>query len=351
MVIYVASTGPYAGKTLTLLGLGKALEGKDIRFLKTLGNRPLARNGVLLDEDALVVAEALALEQEKSSLCGIVLTQDLLVEALKGGSLPTKETILRQAQTLEKEGEVLLASGFGTLYSGKFLGASNLELALALEAKVVLVARFEGEFVIDYLLQARQDLGERLKAVVINAIEEEARPLYEELVRPFLQKEGFEILAEIPRDNLLQAVSVSELRDFLAARVLVAGREDRLIERFLIGGMQVDKAVTYFKKTPNFGVIVGGDRSDIQLAAIETGAVCLILTGGLYPNEIILAKAEEHEVAVLVVPDDTYSTAQKVERLPLVTRLRHPSKLKRAFEITERFFRHEILDRLLGSER
>ncbi len=347
MIIYVTSTGPYAGKTLTLLGLGEALKDKNLRFFKTLGNRPTGSGELLLDEDALLVAEALGLKQERETLCGLVLTQDTLVKALKEGLPQAKEKILTQAKSLEEEAEVLLASGFGTLYSGKFLGASNLELAQGLEAKVVLVVRYEGEFVIDYLLRAREELGERLKAVVINAIEEGVWPLYQELVRPFLQKEGFRLLAEIPRDNLLQAVSVSELRDFLAAQSLVAGREDRLVERFLIGGMQVDKAVTYFKKTPNFGVIVGGDRSDIQLAAIETGAVCLILTGGLYPNEIILAKAEEHEVAVLVVPDDTYSTAQKVERLPLVTRLRHPLKLKRALELTSKHFKSEVLEEVL----
>ncbi|NPB09448.1 MAG: phosphotransacetylase family protein [Thermodesulfobacteria bacterium] len=347
MVIYVASTAPYAGKTLTVLGLGQALSGKKLRYFKTLGNRPAPVKGTISDEDALLVAEALKLDQDPSTLCGLVLTQDVMVKALKEGLSGTKEEILAKARALENQAEILLASGFGTLYSGKFLGASNLELIKELAARVIVVVRFEGEFVVDYLLRAREELGERLKAVVINAIEEDVRPLYEDLVRPFLQREGFAILAEMPRDDILQAVSVAELRDFLGAQTLVAGREDRLVERFLIGGMQVDKAVTYFKKAPNFGVIVGGDRSDIQLAAIETGAVCLILTGGLYPNEIILAKAEEREVAVLVVPDDTYSTAQKVERLPLLTRLRHPKKLRRAFELTKRHFRKDVLEEIL----
>ena len=348
MIVYVASTAPYAGKTLTLIGLGQAIkEKKKLFYLKTLGNRPLEKEGIICDEDALLVAQALDLKIKPEDLCLLVLTQDIMVEALKG----KKREILKEIHdhlARRDDYEVALLSGFGTLYSGKFLGASNLDLILELKARTILVTRFEGEFVIDYLLKAREELKRNLAGIIINAIPLETRPFYEDLVRPFLEREGFKILAEIPHEPLLQAVSVGELRDFLAARALVLKREDQLIERFYIGGMQVDKAISYFKQSPNFGVIVGGDRSDIQLAAIESGAICLVLTGNLYPNDIILSKAEEAGVSILVVSDDTYSTAQKIEKLPILTRLRHPVKLKLACELMKRHLRQDLLWELLG---
>jgi len=333
-VVYIASTAPYAGKTLLTLGLGQWLKAeKKISYFKALGNRPFFVEGTLTDEDAYFVARALELEIPMDRLCPVVLTQDVMIQAFRGELEGPLSRITALAEELMRTSELVLASGYGTLDSGHFLGASNIEIIKALEAKVILVVRFEGEFVADYLLKAQEELGGALGGVVINSLSKEEHPIYQDLVRPFLEKRGVRILGEIPFDGLLKAVSVEELRNFLGARALVAGQEDRLVECFLIGGMQVDKAVTYFEKTPNFGVIVGGDRSDIQLAAIETGAFCLILTGGLYPNDIILAKAEERKVAVLVVPDDTYSTAQKVEKIPFLIRIRHPLKLKRAFEL------------------
>jgi predicted transcriptional regulator len=60
--------------------------------------------------------------------------------------------------------------------------------------------------------------------------------------------------------------------------------------------MNADKAIEYFKKSKNKAVIVGGDRPDIILAALETPTACVVLTGGLYPNDILLAKAEEMKI-------------------------------------------------------
>ena len=52
-----------------------------------------------------------------------------------------------------------------------------------------------------------------------------------------------------------------------------------MVENFLIGTMQVENFLTHFKKHRNSAVIVGGDRSDVQLVALEGDCPCLILTG------------------------------------------------------------------------
>ena len=58
--------------------------------------------------------------------------------------------------------------------------------------------------------------------------------------------------------------------------------------------------MTYFRRKPNKAVITGGDRADIQLAALETSTRCLILTGNLYPSPAVLNRAEELCVPVLL---------------------------------------------------
>jgi hypothetical protein len=120
------------------------------------------------------------------------------------------------------------------------------------------------------------------------------------------------------------------------------------VENFLIGAMQVDKAMEYFKKTRNNAVIVGGDRSDIQLSAIESGSVCLILSGELYPSEIIISIAEQKNVPILVVREDTYSIAKKLEKLSVRLRLRDKSKVERGMNLVSENVDFPLLYKKLG---
>ena len=93
------------------------------------------------------------------------------------------------------------------------------------------------------------------------------------------------------------------------------GKADELIEHFMIGAMNVESALRYFRKVSNKAVITGGDRSDIQLAALETPTKCLILTGELYPNASILGRAQEVGVPIVVVRSDTANTLEVCENL------------------------------------
>ncbi len=350
-VIYICSTTGFAGKTLITLGVGQFLKERGVNFTyrKPVGIRPVFKDELVIDDDAMFIAKSLGLEIPEEELSSIILSQDLLVKGFKEEIKGLRSKIIEDCKKAAQGVDILLLSGYGSLYSGVFLEISGVQIAKDLKAKVILVVRYEGEYVIDYVLKAFEDLGQDcFGGVVFNAVPEENFPIYKELIKPYLEKKGIKVFGEIPKDSILAAVSVRELKDYLGGQLLGLLKEDKLVQSFLIGGMQVDKAIQYFRKTPSFGVIVGGDRSDIQLAAIETGASCLILTGGLYPNEIILMRAEEAAIPILVVYEDTYSIAKKVEKLPIQTRIRHPQKLAKALEVTRKYLDYQKLDALLN---
>jgi len=85
-------------------------------------------------------------------------------------------------------------------------------------------------------------------------------------------------------------------------------------------------------------VITGGDRPDIQLAALETSTKCLILTGNLRPSPIILGRAEEVGVPMILVKQDTLTTVEIIEQFFGKTRFHQEKKIRR-FEkmLDERF--------------
>jgi BioD-like phosphotransacetylase family protein len=91
-----------------------------------------------------------------------------------------------------------------------------------------------------------------------------------------------------------------------------------------MGGQE---ALNRFRKYQNKGVITGGDRVDIQLAALETSTVVIILTGNLRPPASILHLAEEQGVAVLLVPTSTMGTVDLLEQAYGRKHLGHTGKL------------------------
>ncbi|MBC7106242.1 MAG: hypothetical protein H5T97_09900, partial [Firmicutes bacterium] len=76
--------------------------------------------------------------------------------------------------------------------------------------------------------------------------------------------------------------------------------------------MTIESALGYFRRAANKAVVTGGDRAEIALAALETSTSVLILTGGLYPDVRVVARAEERGVPVILVYYDTFTTVEKM---------------------------------------
>jgi hypothetical protein len=92
--------------------------------------------------------------------------------------------------------------------------------------------------------------------------------------------------------------------------------------------MTADAALSRFRRYQNKAVITGGDRTDIQLAALETSTAVLILTGNLRPSPLIIQQAEALNTPILLVEDNTMETVESVERVHGKTRLGQPEKLE-----------------------
>jgi len=60
----------------------------------------------------------------------------------------------------------------------------------------------------------------------------------------------------------------------------------------------------YFRRSVNKAVILGGDRTDLAIAALDTGASLLVLTGGIYPDVQVLNRAEVTGTPILMVPHE-----------------------------------------------
>jgi BioD-like phosphotransacetylase family protein len=124
---------------------------------------------------------------------------------------------------------------------------------------------------------------------------------------PFIEKHGIPVFGVLPDVKSLSALTVSELIKVLDAEVLTRlTRQQALVENLTVGAMTAETALSRFRKYANKAVITGGDRTDIQLAALETSTTCLVLTGNLRPSPLVVKQAEEFGVAVLLVRKNTW---------------------------------------------
>lgn len=337
--LYVLSTSPNSGKTAVAVALGQHYrqQGRRVAWFKPLSTTVVAEGGKLIDEDAQFVREVLGLKEPAADLAPFALTPEIVREALEAGELRDDlDEIKRRLEAVAAGTDLLLVEGGTTPIEGTLFGLDACSLVEVLDARVLVVARWNSGFIADEVLWVREMLGDRVIGVVLNAVPKSREAFAQGALSQVLAQRGVPVLAVIPEEKILAAMSVGELAEVLSGTVLTAHeRLDELVENLSVGAMSVDSALSYFRRKPNKAVITGGDRPDIQLAALETSTRCLILTGNLQPSPIILGRAGEVGVPVMVVRHDTLTTVEIAERYFGKIRFRQPQKLRRFLRLFE----------------
>lgn len=118
---------------------------------------------------------------------------------------------------------------------------------------------------------------------------------------------------------------------------------DELIASFMIGAMSEEQALLFFKKQSDKAVITGGDRADVQLAALETDTKCLILTGNFQPPTVVTSRAEELGIPIILVPFDTLTTMEKINEIMGRVRFHEFVKIDKMIEMVNKHVDVDLL--------
>jgi len=338
--ILISSSEEYSGKSAVCIGLGMILKekGYSVGYMKPIGNLLIDINGVLADEDAEEMRKILELDDPAKDITPIMLTESLTNDALMGVEKNLDKTLTDAYSSISKNKDVVLIEGTGGIGGGAMYNLSDPEVASELGTKILLITRYDSVFAVDRILCDFKLIPdpEMLAGVILNDVSENDLEKVSELVVPFLENKGITLFGTIPQDATLHSVPISGIIEDLHAKVLAGGRHlDDLVEHYLVGAMGVNSAIKYFRRVPNCAVVTGGDRSDIQMAAIEANVKCLVLTGNLRPSEAVLGSAEEADIPVILVRGDTMNTIERMERLIGHARIKHDVKLKRMVELVK----------------
>ncbi len=314
-ILYITSDRPGAGKTALAGALAAEMSraGKAVGYFKPFSTTPQD------DPDVAFMLRRLSAGDGDGSVPAphpMPETQDALPDAVAGELKASLERASEGKDLVLVEG---LASGV---------------LADLMDAGVVLLVDYRPETTAEAILKACRPFGDRLQGVLINSVTRYMDRDVRQSIGAGIEAGGLKLLGAVPEDRLMGAATVGQIAGHLSGRwVLGEEKADNLVESYLIGGNIMDSGETYFGRMESKAVVVRGDRPDIQLAALSTPTACLVLTGGHEPIQYVYHQAEEQEVPLLVVQNDTISAAHAMETLRDGVTSHHSRKLERFQEL------------------
>ena len=300
-IIYIAGAAPGAGATAVAGGLALALRrrGVDAAAVKVAAD---GDGGA----DARVLADALGVEDAQPLNAA---DADAAAEALSAAAASTGALVV----------------------DGLPLSDASVDFAARIGARVVGVQPY-GVEPADW----RTAFGGALTGVLVNRRARYAEHDAATRLAPRLEAEGAPVLAVVPDDRRMLAVSVSEIAEALSADFYAWPSEGaRLIDRFIIGGLIAEWGGNYFGRYPDQAVIVRGGRTDIQMAALNFPLACLILTACEQPPQYVRQRAQAERVPLMSVAEGTLAAAAALEALTERAAVHHPDKLRRFADLLE----------------
>ncbi len=315
--LLIGSTTKYAGKTMAALAILDFLKSKGLKigYFKPIGKNFVLKEKEKVEEDVLLIKEYFALEDDLSLMCPFYLDRADYINLALGKLDNAGSRIYQAYQELKKGKDAVLVGGGQDLYEGYSIGVSNTHFLERLNMPVVMLdLPVFGEVNLDRIVAAQERVGDKLRGVILNHLPPSMVDFVNKYFVPFLEGKGIKVWGLIPSNPKLSSLTIEEIRGVLGGEVICCeDKKEESVETFMLGAMSVESALKYFRSQANKAVITGGDRTDIQLAALETPTKVLILTGGMYPNSSIITAAQEKNVPIMVAGNDTMTTVEKLE--------------------------------------
>jgi BioD-like phosphotransacetylase family protein len=354
--LFIAATHQNNGKTMLALGLlgNLRLRQQNVAYIKPVGQRTVAADGIIVDEDALLMERVYHFGNNLQDMNPVTVGKGFTADWIEHVQTNVLEDRILQAYARVSEGrDFMVIEGTGHAGVGSVFNLSNARVAKLLQAPVVMVAPGGVGRPIDEVALNRELLvseGVELAGVVINKVQVNKYEQVRELATKGFARLGIKVLGVLPYDEVLPAPTIKEVLEEVGGE-LISGHEndetlDVLVTHFLVGAMSTHQALDYIK--PGSLVITPGDREDIVLAAIgmtfsdryrQADSVAgIMLTGMTLPHAAILELLRRSRIPAMVCPKDTYTVASQIHDLMAKIRPTDKAKIEHATRLVGQYF-------------
>lgn len=327
--LFIAATRQNDGKTMVSLGLFNAIQSlfSSSGYMKPVGQQYQIINGSKIDKDAVLFRTIYGLKDEHPLMSPVAIPNGFTEKFIfSGNTTELENNIVSAFNTLSATKDFMLMEGTGHAGVGSVLGLSNARVAQLLDSKVILVTLGGIGRAIDEIMMNKacfDQLGVEVAGVIINKVREDKYDKVDMSLRKYLSKMGIKIYGLIPYSEQLTKPSIFRLKEALEAQVLTGiDHLNNHVQKIMIGDMIPHHALDEFDI--NTLLIVPSDREGLIMTAI-CGDVLnedssfnisgIIFTGGRSPKTQILDMLKRSHIPSLLVNDDSFSVATKINRM------------------------------------
>jgi hypothetical protein len=336
--IFIGSTGNQPGQTIVAWALAEKLKEKGLKvgFFKPYGLLPPAPDSppeMSCDGDVLLLKEVLKLTEEGRTLCPVMMSENSLGEV--SGSMG--EDLLQRIDAAFREAShgkdaVLIMGAKEIFFGGELSLLSDSALVKRLDAAVLLADRYQRDNLTFYsILSLNSFLEGRVKAAILNHVPPDRLDHVQSRVIPFLREKGLKAAGAVPEDPLLSAFTVADLAEWTGGEILCCPEKaGEWIVSFTIGSRMLEGPLALFKQVYNKIILV-------RLGGGETGPVGgILLTGGKAPGDLLLRRAVEQALPLVLVATDTFQTMERLEKARPALGTRDDYKVRRFLSLLDR---------------
>ena len=275
--VFVAATGQNSGKTTTSLSLMYMARKKygRVGFIKPLGPKPIvARNGMVADKDAALMAEVFGLEDDLPLMSPLVLhpgdTQKFLDGELSRAAMGQK--MFDAIAELDRKNDFLIIEGAGHTGVGSVLGFSNARVAKEAGAPVVMVTGGGVGNVVDsaYMnLALFQKEQAEVRAILVNKIIPEKREKTMRYLGLAFEPEALKVIGGFNYQPILANPTLRRLSQVLD--VELNGKKDtagQIVHHVQIGSAATQRVTELLKESSLVTVTSSRDELLVTLANI-----------------------------------------------------------------------------------
>ncbi len=355
--VFVAATRQNEGKTTVSLGLLACLHGRveEPGFIKPIGQRYVEVDGRKVDEDAVLIRDVFDMPANLSDMSPVAVTRRFTRDYIDSGDAHEIERDIWSAyRAIDAQCDFVVIEGTGHAGVGACFDFCNARVAKLLKAKVIIVTgggigRPIDEVALSQCLFERE--GVEIMGVVVNTVRPDKVDEVEHYTRKGLERRGLELLGVIPHERQLVGPSMGQVLEETGGELLNgADYLDAHIDRTIIGAMTPHQALDHLGR--GVLLVTGGDREDLILAAMGgcmmgiSKADCvsgIVLTGNIYPHDNILRLIRKTWVPIILVKEDSFSTAHRLSEFTVKIRPDDKKKISIARRLVHR---HVNVDRI-----
>lgn len=357
--IYVGATRQNDGKTITCLGLVKALEKRveSVGYIKPVGQRYIDVGGQRIDEDALLMEEVFGIEGELQDMSPVAIPRHFTENYIDNPNPEEIHEAIRVAfERIASLNDLVVIEGTGHAGVGWVFDTPNAKVASLLRSKAILVSSGGIGRPIDEIMLNKATFdreGVPVIGAIINKVEEDKFEKVKSYVTRGLNRLGLEVLGFMPYRPALSSPTLEQLMEDVDGEVLSGGsRMHNTVGKMVIGAMPAPQALEYLNNDSL--LITPGTREDLLLAATSSclldhpskiSVAGMILTGGTPPQKNVLELIVKADIPAILVKDDTYTVASRISKLIIKIRPEDTEKILAAEEMVEQYV---DIDRILS---